>query len=60
MTTAVTRADRSILWAALALGLLSTWLLLLFTGLLAGGAVHLLLIAALVAFPWRALREEDP
>ncbi|MGD2115760.1 MAG: hypothetical protein PVG07_11940 [Acidobacteriota bacterium] len=56
----MTRADRSILWAALALGLLSTWLLLLFTGLLAGGAVHLLLIAALVAFPWRALREEDP
>jgi hypothetical protein len=56
----VTPANRTILRAALALGLLSAWLLLLFTGLVAGGAVHLLFVAALFAFPWKLLREEDP
>ena len=40
--------------AALALILLSCWLALLFAGFVLGGAVHLLLAAALVLFPWRA------
>lgn len=31
----------------------SVWLILLFTGLSLGGAVHLLLVAAAVLFPWR-------
>jgi len=33
--------------------LLSAWLLLLLVGWILGGAVHLLLVAALVTFPWR-------
>jgi hypothetical protein len=41
---------------ALAFGLLSAWLVVLFAGFSGGGAVHLLLGAALFAFPWRALR----
>lgn len=40
--------------AALALLLFSAWLALLFAGLAGGGAVHLLLLAALVFFPWKA------
>ena len=52
-------ANRSTRWAALALGLLSAWLVLLFAGWIAGGAVHLLLVAAAVMFPWRALKEEE-
>lgn len=36
--------------------LVSTWLVLLFTGWAFGGAVYLLLAAALVVFPWTALR----
>lgn len=51
--------NRSTWWAALALGLLSAWLVLLFAGWIAGGAVHLLLVAAAVVFPWRALKEEE-
>lgn len=35
--------------------LLSAWLVLLLLGWDLGGAVYLLLAAALVAFPWRAL-----
>jgi hypothetical protein len=35
---------------------LSTWLVLLFSGWAFGGAVYLLLGAALVVFPWTALR----
>lgn len=35
---------------------LSAWLILLFSGVALGGAVHLLMIAALVVFPWRAVR----
>jgi hypothetical protein len=31
-------------------------LALLFAGLAAGGAVHLLLVGAAVLFPWKALR----
>ncbi len=37
----------------LALILFSSWLALLFSGLALGGAVHLLLVAALGVFPWR-------
>jgi hypothetical protein len=40
--------------AALALLLFSAWLALLFAGLAGGGAVHLLLLAALALFPWKA------
>jgi hypothetical protein len=41
---------------AAACGLLSAWLFLLLLGWSAGGAVYLLLVAALVVFPWRELR----
>lgn len=41
----------------LASALLSTWLMLLFVGWKLGGAVYLLLLAALVVFPWRSLRD---
>ncbi|HEX3527450.1 MAG TPA: hypothetical protein VH988_10305 [Thermoanaerobaculia bacterium] len=40
--------------AAVALLLFSAWLALLFTGHAGGGAVHLLLLAALAIFPWKA------
>lgn len=40
--------------AALSTTLFSGWLGLLFAGFAGGGAVHLLLLAALVLFPWRA------
>jgi hypothetical protein len=40
--------------AAVALLSFSAWLALLFAGHAAGGAVHLLLLAACVLFPWRA------
>jgi hypothetical protein len=39
-----------------AFALLSAWLVLLLLGWSAGGAVYLLLVAALVVFPWRELR----
>ena len=39
--------------ALLSLILISAWLALLFSGLAFGGAVHLLLVAALALFPWR-------
>lgn len=46
--------------AALAVALVSAWLLALFVGWVAGGLAHLLLVAALVAFPWRvAVRGES-
>jgi len=38
------------------MALLSAWMLSLFTGWVLGGAAHLLLLAALVLFPWRWLR----
>jgi hypothetical protein len=41
--------------AALAFALVSGWLTLLFVGWIWGGAVHLLLAAAFLVFPWRAL-----
>jgi len=40
---------------ALSVALLSAWLALLMLGWSAGGAVYLLLVAALAVFPWRAL-----
>jgi hypothetical protein len=40
--------------AALALASVSTWLTLLLAGHTAGGAIHLLLLAGLALFPWRA------
>jgi hypothetical protein len=40
--------------AAIALLLFSSWLAVLFTGIAGGRAVHLLLLAALVVFPWKA------
>ena len=43
-----------VLRAALACAALSAWLVLLFAGWTLGGAVYLLLVAALVLFPWRA------
>jgi hypothetical protein len=51
LTHAITRP---ITRAALSLTLFSGWLALLFAGFAGGGAVHLLLLAALVLFPWRA------
>ena len=41
---------------ALSFGLLSAWLALLLLGWSFGGAVYLLLVAALALFPWRLLR----
>ena len=41
--------------AAAALALFSAWLSGLLAGAVLGGALHLLLPAALVLFPWRAL-----
>jgi hypothetical protein len=41
--------------AAFALLLLSCWLALLFAGFAFGGGVHLLLLAALILFPWKSL-----
>jgi hypothetical protein len=49
---------RLLIRAGVALLLLSGWLALLLAGWTAGGAVHLLLVAALVLFPWRGLPGE--
>lgn len=43
---------RATLRAALAVGLVSAWMVALFVGWVAWGLTHLLLAAALVAFPW--------
>lgn len=43
---------------ATAFALLSAWLVLLLVGSPLGAAVYLLLVAALVVFPWRLLRFE--
>ena len=45
-----------LLRSAFGLTLFSAWLALFFAGLDGGGAVHLLLAAALVLFPWQSLR----
>jgi hypothetical protein len=44
-----------VLRAAVALLLFTSWLALLFAGYAFGGAIHLLLLGALVLFPWKAL-----
>ena len=44
--------------AAVALALVSTWMVALFSGVAADGAVHLVLLAALAVFPWHVLRGE--
>jgi len=46
--------------AAAALLLFSAWLALLFAGVAGGRAVHLLLLAALVLFPWDAKPQPRP
>jgi len=46
----VSKRDRAVVLAFLGL---SAWLVLLMTGYTFGGAVHLLLALALIAFPWR-------
>ncbi|QQR74287.1 MAG: hypothetical protein IPJ17_01440 [Holophagales bacterium] len=38
---------------------ISIWMVLLFLGVTLGGAIHLLLVGGLVAFPWRELRPVD-
>lgn len=43
--------------AAVAVALLSAWLVLLMAGSSFGGAIHLALVAALAAFPWREVRQ---
>lgn len=45
------------LWLASAL--FSFWMLFLLVGWAAGGTVHLMLVAALVLFPWRDEAGED-
>lgn len=45
--------ERPTLRAALAVALLSGWLVALFVGWVAWGLTHLLLVAALAVFPWR-------
>jgi len=42
---------------AVVAGLLSAWLVLLFAGWIAGGAIHLLPVVAAALFPWRLLKE---
>ncbi len=49
-----------VLRAALALLLLSTWMGLLFAGILMGGALHLLLPGAALLFPGGALAPRQP
>ncbi len=46
---------RATVQATAALGLVGLWMALLFAGWPAGGLTHLLLVAALVLWPWRAL-----
>ena len=41
-----------------AAALFSAWLVLLLSGVILGGWIHDLLILALAAFPWRALRSD--
>jgi hypothetical protein len=39
---------------------LAAWMFLLFLGWTVGGAIHLLLIGSIVAFPWRELGKSRP
>lgn len=49
---------RATLRTAVAMALVSVWMFLLLAGWVLGGALHLVLLAALVFFPWRWLRAE--
>jgi len=49
--------NRSDTKAAIAFAALSAWLGLLLIGWTSGGTVHLLLLLALVLFPWRRLTD---
>ena len=44
-----------VLRAAVSLLLFTSWMALLFAGYAFGGGIHLLFLAALLLFPWRAL-----
>ncbi len=44
----------------LACGLFSSWMVLLMTGFVLGGALHLLLVLALVVLPWREVPPGEP
>ena len=53
--------DRSTVRAAVSIAALSAWVVALFTGWVLAGATHLLLVVALLLFPWRAaLDGSDP
>ena len=54
MTPEISPSARLVSSAAL----LSAWLILLFVGWVLGGAVHLLLAASLLLFPWRVRPRE--
>lgn len=41
----------------LSVATLSAWLILLLSGFALGGAIHLLLVASLILFPWREARD---
>lgn len=43
-----------------AAALFSSWMVLLLLGFAGGGLVHLLLLGALLLFPWSALRASEP
>ena len=43
----------------LACGLISAWMILLFTGNVFGGWTHLVLAVALYLFPWRGNRSDS-
>lgn len=43
----------------LSVAALSSWLILLLAGVALGGAVHLLLVASLLFFPWREARRRS-
>ena len=53
---AAARAELALTRVAAALALFSAWLVLLLLGSPLGAFVYLLLVAALVVFPWRLLR----
>lgn len=49
--------DRPTVRTALSLAALSAWVVVLFSGWTGAGAVHLLPVAAVVLFPWRATQD---
>lgn len=56
----ILRALSPTLRLTLAVAGVSAWLVLLSVGIILGGAVYLLLAAALVVFPWGELKAGDP